>query len=134
MIIYKKETYEKVGEVITNHSISLDEALDLLGAEKLQIENPWDPDYLIDGKEIWYDDLEMTADDDFDFNFHQLLNKCIVPNGSGRKCFSLAMLDDDDIKWMVEECPAWDYLDVTDDGGNNLFDIAKEKGFIPEQP
>jgi len=67
----------------------------------------------------------------FKEQFDALLNKCVVSNASGRKCFSLAMLDDDDIKWMAEECPSWDWLsDVIDDGGNNLYDIAQEKGFI----
>jgi len=65
--------------------------------------------------------------------FNELLDKCVVPNASGRKCFSLAMLDDEDIRWMAEECPNINYLiDVTDDGGNNLYNIAVEKGFIQE--
>lgn len=69
----------------------------------------------------------------FKAQFDELLNKCVTTNASGRKCFSLAMLTDDDIRWMAEECPSWDYLtDVTDDGGNNLYQIAAEKGFAPK--
>jgi len=69
----------------------------------------------------------MTA---FKEQFDALMEKCVTKNASGRKCFSLAMLDDDDIRWIAEECPSWDWLDVTDDGGNNLYGIAKEKGYV----
>ena len=68
----------------------------------------------------------------FKENFDALLEKCVTPNASGRECFSLAMLTDDDLKWMAENCPSWDWLsDVTDDGGNNLYDLCAEKGFAP---
>ena len=71
--------------------------------------------------------------DNFKTRYDELLNKCVVPNASGRTCFSLAMLTDDEIRWIAEECPSWDYLtDVTDDGGNNLYQIAAEKGFAPK--
>ena len=62
--------------------------------------------------------------------FNALLDKCVVANASGRKCFSLAILDDEDIRWMAEECPAAWLADVVDDGGNNLHDLAVEKGYI----
>lgn len=131
-IVYDKTNFEKVAEVITNHSISIEDALRLIGAEYVEIENPWDADLIIDGKKYWSDDLEMELEDDYNVRkkFQALLDKCVTKNGSGHKCFSLAMLDDREIKWMAEECLSWDWLDVTDDGGNNLYKVAEEKGFI----
>lgn len=58
MKIINKNTQEVIAEITTNHSMSLDEALDLV-AEPLEKENPWDPDYQINGQEIWYDDCEI---------------------------------------------------------------------------
>ena len=131
-IIFNKQTLEKIAEVRTNHSISLDEALDLIDVTRLEPVNVWDPDYLINGHEVWYDDLDMTLEEEYiKAKYDSLLDKCIVPNASGRKCFSLAMLEDEDIRWIAENCPA-DWLDVTDDGGNNLYEIAEKKGFIQE--
>lgn len=46
----------------TNHSMTLDEALDLVGAEPLEAENSCDPDYILNGVELWYDDLDLVPD------------------------------------------------------------------------
>lgn len=64
-IIYNAEDLEKVGEVVTNHSISFDDALDLLGAERLEKEYFDDPDLSINGQEYWSDDLRMELADDY---------------------------------------------------------------------
>lgn len=133
-VIYNTETMEKVGEVRTNHYISLDEAIELLDPVRLEKVDDG-PDYMIDGKEIWYSDLDILLDGEYEreafcAKFNGLLDKCVVPNASGRNCFTLSRLSDEDIQWMAEACPSWDWLtDVTDDGGNNLYDIAAEKGY-----
>ena len=133
-VVYSKETLEKVGEVVTNHYISLDDAIDLLDATRLEVINSDDPDFKINGKEYWLDDLDIALEDDYNLKvkFDALLDKCVTKNGSGRECFSLAMLDDEDIKWMADNCQSWDWLDVTDDGGNNLLEIAQEKGYVQD--
>ena len=41
---------------------ALDEALDLVGAEPLEAENSCDPDYILNGVELWYDDLDLVPD------------------------------------------------------------------------
>ena len=46
----------------SNHSMTLDEALDLVGAEPLEAENSCDPDYILNGVELWYDDLDLVPD------------------------------------------------------------------------
>lgn len=130
-VIINKETAEKVGTVITNHSISLDEAIDLLGMVRLETVSVSDADLSYNGKEYWYDDLDIVLEEEyFQTRYNALLDKCRTLNASKHPCFSLAMLEDEDIKWMAEECPSWDWLDVADDGGNNLYEIAKEKGYV----
>ena len=131
-VVYNKITFEQVGKLITSHSISLDDAIELLDTVRLEVVNSDDPDFMIDGKPCWYDDLEIALESEYTkAKYDALLDKCVVPNASGRKCFSLAVLDDDDIRWIVDNCPL-DCLDVTDDGGNNLYEIAHEKGMILE--
>ena len=49
----------ETGETIAN---ILDEALDLVGAEPLEAENSCDPDYILNGVELWYDDLDLVPD------------------------------------------------------------------------
>lgn len=60
MKIINKNTQEVIAEITTNHSMSLDEALEFVADEILEKENPWDADYIINGKEIWYDDCDMV--------------------------------------------------------------------------
>ena len=48
-----------VAEFSTNHSISLDDAIKRCEFEKLGKVNIDDPDYKYEGKEYWYDDLEL---------------------------------------------------------------------------
>lgn len=60
MKIINKATGEIIAEIVANHSMTLDEALTFVSElETLEKENPWDPDFEINGQEIWYDDLEM---------------------------------------------------------------------------
>ena len=54
-----KANEEFVAEVITNHSITDDQAIELAGFEKLEKENFDDPDYKYNGKELWFDDLTV---------------------------------------------------------------------------
>lgn len=51
-------TGETVAEITTNHSMSLDEAINLVG-EIIPPETPWDADVLIGGNLYFYDDLAM---------------------------------------------------------------------------
>lgn len=62
MKIISKETRETIAEILGGSRLTLDEALDLVGAEPLEAENPWDPDYSLDGRELWYDDLDLVPD------------------------------------------------------------------------
>ena len=55
--IYNKLTNEVIAEITTNHSMTLDEAIELVG-EIITPEYDEDPNVLIDGKGYWYDDLE----------------------------------------------------------------------------
>lgn len=58
MKIINTITGETVAEITTNHSMSLDEAINLVG-EIITPENPWDADVLIGGNLYFYDDLAM---------------------------------------------------------------------------
>ena len=65
MYIVNRMTREVVSEVITNHSISLDDAINLVG----EYRNPEadEADVFINGKEYWHCDLDLIAsleDDD----------------------------------------------------------------------
>lgn len=60
--IISNETGETIANILTNHSMTLDEALDLVGAEPLEAENSCDPDYILNGVELWYDDLDLVPD------------------------------------------------------------------------
>ena len=52
MKIIRNETGETIANILTNHSMTLDEAL----------ENSCDPDYILNGVELWYDDLDLVPD------------------------------------------------------------------------
>lgn len=61
MKIINKNNQEVIAEIVSNHSMCLDEALEFVpGLETLEKENPWDADYSVNGEEIWYDDLEIV--------------------------------------------------------------------------
>ena len=58
MKIINIATGETVAEIAANHSMSLDEAINLVG-EIITPENPWDADVLIGVNLYFYDDLDM---------------------------------------------------------------------------
>lgn len=93
-IIYTADGLEKIGEVVTNHSISFDDALDLLGAERIEIENPWDADLRIDGKEYWSDDLCVELEDEY--------IDALIRAGRANECST------EDIETFVRNAGSWD--------------------------
>lgn len=60
MKIINTTNQETVAEIITNHSMTLDEAIELVGSI-LTAENPWDENVEIDGKLYFYDDLDLVC-------------------------------------------------------------------------
>ena len=64
-IVYNKQNQEKVGEIRTNHSISLDDAIELLDAERIEVVNSDDADLMINGKEVWSNDLDMMLEEEY---------------------------------------------------------------------
>lgn len=58
MKIINTVTGETIAEIITNHSITLEEAINLVGEITTQ-ENAGDENVEIDGKMYFYDDLDM---------------------------------------------------------------------------
>lgn len=59
MKIINTVTNETIAEIITNHSMTLDEAIESVG-HIFNAENPWDENVEIDGKLYFYDDLDMV--------------------------------------------------------------------------
>lgn len=59
MKIINKINDEVVAEILTNHSMSLDEAIELVGSFIPQ-EDPWDTNVEIDGVEYFSDDLDLV--------------------------------------------------------------------------
>ena len=59
MKIINTVTNETIAEIITNHSMTLDEAIESVGLI-FDAENPWDENVEIDGKLYFYDDLDMV--------------------------------------------------------------------------
>ena len=59
MKIINTVTNETIAEIITNHSMTLDEAIESVG-RIFNAENPWDENVEIDGKLYFYDDLDMV--------------------------------------------------------------------------
>lgn len=64
MKYYLYTTFDKViiREFETTYSMTLDEAILAIGGEIKHEADPTDPNVIIDGKEYWYDDLDMTVD------------------------------------------------------------------------
>lgn len=66
MLLISKSENKIIAKIITNHSMSLDDAIDLMADEIYEHEpGVWtdDPDYRINGIDCWYDDLDLIADD-----------------------------------------------------------------------
>lgn len=60
MKIINKINGEVIAEIITNHSMTIEEALELVG-ERFETDDPSfdDPDFIVDGEEVWVEDCEM---------------------------------------------------------------------------
>ena len=59
MKIINKTTNEVIATITTNHRMTVDEALEIAGAEKT--EGGIDiPDYTFDGKEIWIEETDLV--------------------------------------------------------------------------
>lgn len=63
MKIINKETGEKIASIITNHSMTLDEAIALVGEYHAEKAEDNEPEVEIKGKLYYYDDLEMDYND-----------------------------------------------------------------------
>ena len=66
MKIMNTTTNETIAEFDTNLSVTLDEALELIGAEIINNmdDERWSNDYdnvILDGERYWYEDLEMCC-------------------------------------------------------------------------
>ena len=66
MKIINTITNETIAEITTNHSMTLDEALELIGAEinKDMDDERWSNGYdnvILDGERYWYEDLELCC-------------------------------------------------------------------------
>ena len=66
MKIMNTATNETVAEIDTNLSMTLDEALELIGAEIINDmdDERWSNDYdnvILDGERYWHDDLELCC-------------------------------------------------------------------------
>lgn len=66
MYIINTVTKEIVCEILTNHSMTLDEAIELVG-EFIDTENFDDADVMIHGKEYWSEELDVTTNPDLYF-------------------------------------------------------------------
>ena len=63
LTIKSKSAGEIIGEILTNHTMTLDECIECVGGEIINnINDPrWSDDgdnVIIDGKRYWYEDLE----------------------------------------------------------------------------
>lgn len=62
MKLINKTTGKTLYTVLGGENLTLDEAIEWAGAEVFADPNPGDPDYIINGEECWYDDLDWVAD------------------------------------------------------------------------
>ena len=71
------------------------------------------------------DDLmEQLEDAPFKLAYDYLISKCHVKNASGHWCWTFANLTHDDLAWIVDECPSWDWLSEKDSSGRSLYDLV----------
>nr|CDL65784.1 unnamed protein product [uncultured bacterium] len=60
MKIINTVTGEIIGTILTNHSMTIEEALDLIGEKCEDIGESFDnPDYIVDGKEVWCEECTL---------------------------------------------------------------------------
>ena len=60
MKIINKVDGAVVAEIITNHAVTLDEAVELAGGKFIEVQNPWDEDVKINGELYFTEDLEIV--------------------------------------------------------------------------
>ena len=61
--LINKANNEILCEILANHSMTIDEAIEFIpGLENLKKDDCTDPDYMVNGEEIWYDDIEMVVE------------------------------------------------------------------------
>lgn len=65
MKIINTVTNETIGEIVTNHSMTLDEAIECIGGEIINNmdDERWSDDYdnvIIDGNRYWYEELALA--------------------------------------------------------------------------
>ena len=58
MKIININTDEIIAEIITNRSLTIEEALDLVGT-RVEREYHDDPDYIVNGCEVWIEECDM---------------------------------------------------------------------------
>lgn len=68
--------------------------------------------------------LAQLEEAPFSKAYEHLIDKCHVKNASGHWCWTFTKLSMDEVGWIVEHCPSWDYLSETDDSGSSLYDFA----------
>lgn len=62
MKLINKVTNKTLYTVLGGENLTLDEAIEWAGAEVITDPNPGDPDYIINGEECWYDELDWVVD------------------------------------------------------------------------
>lgn len=92
MKIINTVTGETVSEITANHSMTLDEAINLVG-EIITPENPGDADVLIDGNLYFYDDLAMDFTQEQKQEEKKMNAKEIIE--SGLYSAAVALMDDE---------------------------------------
>lgn len=65
MKIINTATNEVIGEIVTNHGMTLDEAIECIGGEIINdmSDERWSDDFdnvIIDGIRYWYEELELA--------------------------------------------------------------------------
>lgn len=70
--------------------------------------------------------LEQLDEADFRTAYDYITDKCHTKNGSGHWCWSWQMLTDEDIKFILEECPDWSWVN------EEVFRLAKQRGLFPD--
>ena len=58
MRIINTVTNDTIAEIITNRSMTVEEALDLVGTRVERVYDD-DPDYVVDGREVWVEECDI---------------------------------------------------------------------------
>ena len=68
--------------------------------------------------------LEQLEEAPFQLAYDFLMDKCHVKNGSGHWCYTFTELTLDEVRWIADNCPSWDYLSEKDNSGRSLYDFV----------